>query len=1175
MKKLLIICGIILGVLLSVALVGPGFIDWNQYKSEITTAARDVAGLDLEIDGDLSFRVIPSPELSASGLKLANAPGAADPNIVELESLDIRVAFLPLISGNLQVETLVLQGPRISLERLADGRGNWEALEGDTAEPEAAPAPRGGGPPRISLKSVRIEDGRLAFREAGGEAIEIAGIDADISADAITGPFETAGSFVYNGVAVGYEAALGRYEAGKRLPTRATLSLADAEMEFSGSLQPDQALAGVDGRLQLSGASAKRLIEAVSQLAGAEAGLPEALDEALTLDTQVERVDGGLALNPLTLRLGETAGEGQLTANLGERRAVEATLNLNAIDLDRWLGAETGEQPKSKDDAPFSLPDAFDAKLTMTVGALSYRDRIIRRANLNAELKDGALTVTKVQALLPGGSDLSVGGVLTAAAGKPAFSGSLRAVSNNLRGLLTWLGTDLSTVPEGQLTTLTMDASIALTDEALQIYGATGQLDISQFEGGVTVGLAERPAFGIEAKVNRINLDSYLPPASEDPAQGGPPSESLREALKPLADFDAGFDVEVDQMTLSGAVIRSAVIDATLLGGVFKFGNFAVEDILDVKAGFSGQISGLAADPVVDGRIDIQSEDVSRFARWAGIDLPLPGPAIGRTVLQGRVQGGLDNLTLDLNNRVLGGGLDVTGTLGGVDGDRPVFDLDLNLRHRSHRDLIGRLDPEFNTGGPAGVVDLRLELAGAADDFRLDIQGQMAGATLRLNGRVGPESAADRYNFQASLSHPSVKQLAQALDIGYAEGATMPGGFSLAAAVSGNDEVLQVSDITGEMGVIGVAGTLRLDRRGERPSVAVTLNAGDVLLDPYLAPRSTGADIAAQGAGERWSQEPIPLDGFKKVDLDLALSAEMVSASGYVFVEPQATVMLKDGVLEIPALTGRLFDGPVRMAARLNSNGRPQLTVDMAISGASLEKALATSAAISPATGQLDMNGSFAANGFNQLQMISTLKGQAVLAAAEGVIRGIDLERLSDRMMQLERVPDFVSLLGAVLRQGETPYSQIMTTFVAERGVLTAKQLTADVPAADLTGDARIDLPRWAIAANGQMALSEHTDTPPIGVSIAGSIDDPAINYQTAALRNFMTQRLASAVFRDFFGVGEQPAETPQSGGPDQPLAPEQSQQPPPKPGEELGKLLFESLFGGRRQNPPPDDQQN
>src|SRR3990172_4976669 len=158
-KKLLI--GLVGLLVLAVAavLVAPSFIDWNVYKAEIAARAKAAPGRDLAIDGDISLALLPAPTLSAAKVRLANLEGGDAPDMATLDALRVRVALLPLLEGRIEVERVALVGPTIILERLPDGRANWEFAGAAAPGAPTAESDGGGAAPDIRFESVTIEDG--------------------------------------------------------------------------------------------------------------------------------------------------------------------------------------------------------------------------------------------------------------------------------------------------------------------------------------------------------------------------------------------------------------------------------------------------------------------------------------------------------------------------------------------------------------------------------------------------------------------------------------------------------------------------------------------------------------------------------------------------------------------------------------------------------------------------------------------------------------------------------------------------------------------------------------------------------------------------------------------------------------------------------------------------------
>ena len=154
--------------LLAVAVVaGPSLIDVNRYKAEIAAAVEAQTGRALAIDGDIELAIVPTPRLSVSGLRLANFAGAAAPDMLKIERVELRVALWPLLYRIVEIEELRVFEPKIALESAADGRASWDIA----APAEAAPVAAGEGF-AVRLDSLVIENASVTYRDAASGRVE-------------------------------------------------------------------------------------------------------------------------------------------------------------------------------------------------------------------------------------------------------------------------------------------------------------------------------------------------------------------------------------------------------------------------------------------------------------------------------------------------------------------------------------------------------------------------------------------------------------------------------------------------------------------------------------------------------------------------------------------------------------------------------------------------------------------------------------------------------------------------------------------------------------------------------------------------------------------------------------------------------------------------------------------
>jgi AsmA protein len=293
MSRILKILGIAVGVvvllLVAVVVAVTQLFDPNDYKSEIVAAVRDATGRELTLDGDLELAVFPSIRIAVGGAALANAPGFGAEPMARIESAELRVGLLPLLSQRIEIGSARLSGLTLNLARDARGRDNWQDLGGGGQDAAAAEPAAGGGAANLDLGvgAIEIVDARVVWNDAStGTRFELA--DFGLEAEGF-GP-------------------------GRRFPLAMSFGLSGADMDLkvAADMQATLALATNEYRLE----------DLDVTIDGSGAGWPGGPSQAhLTFDSLVanlgtEKLDlGGLTLEFLGLTMaGSLSGEKLMSA---------------------------------------------------------------------------------------------------------------------------------------------------------------------------------------------------------------------------------------------------------------------------------------------------------------------------------------------------------------------------------------------------------------------------------------------------------------------------------------------------------------------------------------------------------------------------------------------------------------------------------------------------------------------------------------------------------------------------------------------------------------------------------------------------------------------------------------------------------------------------------------------
>jgi len=397
-------------------------LDFNTYKPMIQDAVLKAGGRALLIDGDMRLSVSLHPALRVEGVHLANPAGFSRPNTVDVARMDVEIALLPLLYGELLVEHVDLIDPDILLEKLSDGRDNW-SLPGELAgEGVSAAAEAGPDSPTIlpRVHRVMIRNATLGFRDAGElrprslvvpeiELWEGNGEGKDKLLLRARGEFEKVPLKLQGSLS-----SLHALLANQALAVSLHASVPGVELKLGGSMQQP---------LDAKGMSLE--IDADSPGIGSLARLfklPPVLALAMHLKTTLQDDAEGFLLQGFQARLGGNDVSGDVHIGMPKGRLrLDAMLVSNAIDLSGLLPeskqAENAPAAASgkgggKSQAARVLPAgpidlavlrAMDATVEWKIARFSMPDLQLSDVHLKAGLADGELRLGPFKGLLAGG----------------------------------------------------------------------------------------------------------------------------------------------------------------------------------------------------------------------------------------------------------------------------------------------------------------------------------------------------------------------------------------------------------------------------------------------------------------------------------------------------------------------------------------------------------------------------------------------------------------------------------------------------------------------------------------------------------------------------------------------------------------------------------------------------
>ncbi len=429
----------------------------------IQAEVKKATGRDLVVAGPADLQISLSPSVDLQDLSFANAPWGSRAEMVTVRRLEVEVQLLPLLTGDIVINRLVLVEPDILLETSDEGLGNWEFKTADVPAPASEGAGEtgsaGGGAGALSdVNEFAVRGGRLVVKGTSADEemrLDLTEATGSVPAGSLMRSLSLTGSYNDNPFRV--EGTFGNLRAmlsGEASPLDLAIKAGGASATVKGS-------AG-----DLTGAAAAKLAvtaegESLAGFSGlAGSALPDVGPYKLSSDVRIsgQRID----LSGLVAQIGNSDLAGTGSVDLTEKRPkVAAKLVSKTLDLSDFSRSGTaepggssapveaagdqvaGDQAEdpggrifSKEPLPFEVLTAFDGQLALSAEELRVTPQLfLNDVELTALLTKGSLQVDPMEAQLAGGR-LSGAAGLNGAAAPATFDLTLKGEGMDFGDLL-------------------------------------------------------------------------------------------------------------------------------------------------------------------------------------------------------------------------------------------------------------------------------------------------------------------------------------------------------------------------------------------------------------------------------------------------------------------------------------------------------------------------------------------------------------------------------------------------------------------------------------------------------------------------------------------------------------------------------------------------------------------
>jgi len=1113
LSRIMLFIGALVVVVLFSALLAPLFVDWTTFRQDFEREASRIMGRTVVVHGSVDARILPFPSVTLNDVRVGEPEDGAP--LVEVARFSMDAELAPFLSGEALIFDMRIEEPKARVKLFSDGTLDWAR-----GRRSAIPART------VVLENVTVSGGEIEFvDEQTGRTRHVTGLDAQIAARSLAGPWRIDGRASLDGESGAFQLSSGQAEADGTLAMRAHI-VPDA-LPFVADL--DGALKIVDFRPQYQGDFT--LAEKPREEAPADpirvAGKFELSNERLRVPEY--RLEAGPRADPYVVT-------GEATLDTG--RAPEFLLIADGQQIDISRIGNSGEGGKTGRDPQLSVRQRLQAlmaiaadipipqvpgRASLALPAVVIGDTTLREIRLDVEPDGNGWKIGRADALLPGRTALEAKGRLTLT-GERGFVGDLVVASNQPSGLAAWLAGSVD--PEiRQLKTAGFSARVDLRDE-LQRFE---KLEIAVGPATLT-GRLEResradaaPTLSIELAGNEVQLDSLRALAGLVAGDA---------SLGSVLEHSIALDLKADRFEAFGE--RAAGVDAvvSVRDGSLRIDRLAVASLEGARISASGTLSGALLSPSAGIDLRLTAMAMRPFAELLARHLPAH-PLLTRFVANA---GYYDDADLTLRASLPGeeGGA-ATLTLAGPVNDGRVefrltaataadllagshFEMEASLFNPSTVVLAGQagLDPLPFDADPNGSVTLRA-VQPEEGPATVTATFTAGGTSLSAKGTAGL-SAADFLEGTLALSLESADIEPYLLMNGIAmpqTGAGLP--VTLVASVETAAGEIAVADIAGKADRNAFSGNLTLDRTAAMPSARGALRFDSVDF-AYLAEAVAGpvTDPLDGGLNAGVLARPI-LDA---ADVAVTLEAGAFWPGLYGAVSGfRAELGWKGGELTLTDMEGDWLGG--RLSGRLkvaNAEENGLFEARAELSGIDLSRLVWRGPQGAVARGRADATLAVDAAGKSVRVMVEGASGSGELRMTGLVLSGVDTGAFPALIAAADGIEGDITpekVAGFAAREivkGETALGDLAVPVALAGGRLRVQNVAAGDGRARLSGDADIDLAGGAM--NGRLSIAFDAGEealagtePEAVLGFRGLIDAPGFAIDVQPLSNYLSLR--------------------------------------------------------------------
>ncbi|KRQ93955.1 AsmA-like C-terminal region-containing protein, partial [Bradyrhizobium valentinum] len=1091
-------------IALIAALVGPYFIDWNQFRPQFEAEATRIIGAPVRVGGKLDARLLPAPSLQ---LRSVAVGGANDLGKVRADKLDVEFSLGSLMRGEVRATELTINGMSLDLGLDAKGRIDWPASTGT-----------------VNLGSLAIDrlnlTGRIALHDAASRStLELNDIAFSGDVRSLAGSIRGDGNFMLSGTRYPFRISSGQGPDGNG--TRVHLNIDPGQralaIDLDGVLNFDARVPRFDGAITLVAPPGQK---------GKGNDPPWRIAAKVKSDYSAGRLEQVEVTYGPEERALKLSGSGDI--RFGATPLLRAALSARQLDADRFVAKENSKE-NSKENTTDNSPEPARAlpalrALTSVIPHLPIPAQIELASeqimlggrplqDIAAELEGDAKSwrIHRLEFRAPGATKVSLSEATAKSVAPDRFKAALSVESSDPEALLTWLQGRGEIAYRSQKP-LRMRGDVTVAPEGFVIDTMKADIEGGTVEGRVVVShrQADRGSrVDAELKAARLDLDaatafmrSLAGPQGEWPDEGrlsldvGQATSSGQE-LSPLLARLAYSPAKLALEQLKIGQFENVTLDGA---GNFDRVNATGWFALNSSAASLGRLNSLIVpfSPTLAARLNAMGNSPGPARLKLALDLNRDGGQSDR--LQARA-------TADLDSPQLKGVTTITA--------RPavaaVQGLDLATLRHGEVGIESKLSSEQ---GRALLALLGLDRAVTAGDGPARFEGTATGAwgaPLRLKAKISgtgldaeAEGSAEPWAQEAKASLSLKVRSADfgpLLDLKPADTLAQNIGLSSRVSLAGNR--LTFDDLDSSIGGSRLRGRVAVTL-GEEKDIEGEIGAEQLALAPAFA--------LALGAAGHDAAEPLGTGLAKGWRGRIAFQALRGLLPGGSELQPVSGVVKSDGQsLTFDTIKGKIGGGDVAaiVDARPGANG---IAINASVQFSNVDGTTLRYRNLAMPAGRASMQMTLTSQGRSASALAGALSGSGTLTLEAARISGLDPRafEVAVRANDSGQAKDDIRLkqiVESALPAGALAVPSAQIPFTVRDGRLRVGATTLDGNGVRATVSGGYDIAADQADIRAALSLTMTTGRPEIQLLAVGTPDALSRSVDVAPLSSWLAVR--------------------------------------------------------------------